>query len=177
MRLTVLSAASGEGKTTFLREQLARLADAGRSVGGILSPAVFEDGRRVGYDVVDLQEQSRLTLARQTGLPPTAPAIGRYRFDTEAIKAGNATIIAAVRQRCDLVAIDEIGPLEFGGGGWAPGLDFALRECGADQELIICVRPGLVAELPSRFVTSTWETARHLTQPWPALIETDNPPV
>ena len=137
-------------------------------MGGIASPAVFEDNQRIGYDLIDLRRGDRRALARMTSPEDAALAVGVYRFDETAVTAGNAAITGAVRDRLDIIVIDEVGPLEFRGQGWAPGLELALRECGSEQELIVVVRPSLVDELPARFPSPAWATAERISPPWPS---------
>ena len=178
MGLTLLCAASGLGKTTYLCEQLARLAAQGRSVGGVAAPAVFEQGRRVGYDLLNLRSGVRQPLARAVGMDSAAvfsaagaPAAGRYRFADTGLQAGNEAIIRAVREGLDITAIDEVGPLELQGGGWTPGLEFALQACRPGQRLIITVRPSLADKLPAHFPASVWATQTRVAPPWPAVFE------
>ena len=172
MRATIISAERGEGKTSFLREYAARAADRGRSAGGVVAPAVFEHGRRIGYDLVDLRRGNRRPLARVVTEPDAEPTVGAYGFEDAAVAAGNAAIIAAVREGLDIVAIDEVGPLEFRGQGWTPALEVALCECTADQELIVVVRSSLVDELPGRFPSPVWGAAGRVSPPWPPAMLT-----
>ena len=168
MAVKIFSAACGGGKTSFLYEYAAHAAKCGRSVGGIASPAVFEDGQRIGYDLVDLRYGSRCCLARVVSSSDAAATVGVYRFDDAAIAKGNAAIISAVRDGLGIIAIDEVGPLEFDGKGWARAFDVALRECSAKQELIVVVRSSLVDELANRFPSPVWAAAVHVSPPWPA---------
>jgi len=170
MGISVVCAARGEGKTSFLREYVARAGHRGRSVGGIAAPAVFEGGRRIGYDLIDLRGGSRRLLARVVASPEATPNVGVYEFDDAATNAGNAAIISAVRDGLDLIAIDEVGPLEFRGKGWAAALEIALGECLTTQELIVVVRLSLVDELPRRFPSPLWTEASRISPPWPSLL-------
>lgn len=165
MALTVICASRGQGKTTLLRQYVAEAAKTGRSVGGIATPAVFENGRRIGYDLLDLRCGGQRPLARVVTSPDATPTIGSYRFDDDVLAAGNAAVIAAVQDGLDLIAIDEIGPLELQGRGWAPALTHALRTCRPQQELIIAVRTTLRDELPARFPSSLWKNAKRLSPP------------
>ena len=170
MGATIILAKRGEGKTSFLREYAARAADRGRSVGGIAAPALFEHDRRIGYDLLDLRRGTRRPLARVVTGPNATPTVGAYRFEDAAVAAGNAAIIAAVRDGLDVIAIDEIGPLEFRGQGWAPALEVALRECTEEQELIVVVRSSLVDELPVRFPSPAWAAAGRISPPRPSTM-------
>ncbi|MFH0981042.1 MAG: nucleoside-triphosphatase [Planctomycetota bacterium] len=167
MAVTILSAGRGEGKTTFLRRYAARVAVLGRSVGGIASPAVFEHNQRIGYDLLDLRSGRRRRLARWVTSGEGPPTVGAYRFDEAAIAEGNAAIVAAVRDSLEVIAIDEVGPLELRGEGWTPALEIALRESDLERELLIVVRPALVDELARRFLSPLWAAARRVGPPWP----------
>jgi len=167
MGVYVLSANRGEGKTTFLFRLADHVAGQKRKVGGIATPAVFENDRRIGYDVVDLHQGRRQLLARLTTRLDSGPIVGAYRFDGAAVRAGNAAVIDAVRDRFDFIGIDEIGPLEFRGEGWATGLGTALAECRPDQAIVIAVRPSLADGLAVQFTSPHWANAIRITPPWP----------
>ncbi len=174
MSITVVSADKGMGKTTFVRRCAERAAERGRRVGGIAAPAVFEDGSRVGYDLLDVGAGTQRPLARlaatsaaQSGPKSCGHRCGVYEFDIEALNKGSNAVIAAIRYPCDVVVIDEVGPLEFRGCGWASALQIALNECGIRQKLVIAVRPALVDELPDRFPSPLWSEARVTSPPWP----------
>lgn len=170
MSISVVCAARGEGKTSFLCEYAARAGRRGRSVGGIAAPAVFEGGRRIGYDLIDLRGGGRRLLARVVTSPEATPNVGVYEFDDTATNEGNAAIISAVRDGLDLIAVDEVGPLEFRGEGWAAALQVVLEECLARQEVIVVVRLSLVDELPRRFPSPLWAKASRISPPWPSLL-------
>ena len=170
MPVTILCGARGTGKTTFLRAQAADAAKRGRSVGGIAAPAVFEGGQRVGYDLIDLACGERRPLARLPVSDSASTTVGTYEFDGVTVEAGNAAVIAAVRDGRDVIGIDEVGPLELRGLGWAPAVRIALEDCAPAQDLIVVVRSSLVAVLPQHFPASAWATARHISPPWPATL-------
>lgn len=167
--LNLLVARRGEGKTTFLREYAACAVRRGLSAGGVAAPALFKEGQRVGYDLIDLRCGSRRPYARISSWSGAVRTAGMYWFD-EAVEAdGNAAIISAIEDRLDLVAIDEVGPREFLGSGLVLALSFALAELGPEQELILVVRPSLVEELPHRFPSPRWESVNRVSPPWPRL--------
>lgn len=169
MGLVIVCGDKGEGKTSYVCRYAAHATDYGRSVGGIASPAVFSGDKRIGYDLVDLHGGTRWSLARAVS-EAEAPTVGIYRFDEAAVAAGNSAITSAVRDGLDVIAVDEVGPLEFRGAGWAPALGAALRDCRSDQELIVVVRAALLGELPNRFPSPLWEEARRVSPPWPSVI-------
>ena len=172
MTVTLVVAVKGEGKTSFLRTYVVNAASRGRSAGGVAAPAVFKGSERIGYDLLDLRTGHRQPLARVADSRRAAPTVGIYCLDENAIARGTAAIISAVRDNLDLIAIDEVGPLEFRGGGWASAVELALRECRSSQELIIAVRPALSGQLPERFPSSHWQNATQIAPPWPPLPAT-----
>lgn len=167
MRVLVLSAGRGEGKTTFLCQLADHIAAQTRSVAGIAAPAVFENDRRIGYDLLDLRQGCRQLLARLNASLDSGTIVGAYRFNDAAIRAGNAAVIGAVRDRSAFIGIDEIGPLEFRGDGWAPAMSCALAECRPEQLVIVVVRSALVDELAARFPSPHWANAIRIAPPWP----------
>ena len=170
MRLTILSGPRGQGKTSRLCEYAAAMADRGRTVGGIASPAVYENDRRIGYDLLDLRSGSRRRLSRIAAEPGSSPTVGVFQFDDAAINAGNRAIVSALRDGVDVLAIDEVGPLELDGGGWAPGVRLALQSHETPGELILVVRPSLLEVLPECFPSLAWATAARLFPPWMDLL-------
>lgn len=171
MGVILLCATSGSGKTSFLCDQAARWIAAGRTVGGVASPVVFEHGRRVGYDLLDFRSGSRRPLARIAGEHAAGPTVGVYHFDEAALVAGRTAIVEAARDGLNVIAIDEVGPLEFRGEGWAPALESALRAGHPGQRLIITVRPRLADELSASFPSPLWDTVTRICPPWPASLE------
>ena len=106
-----LTGRPGVGKTTVLLRIVERLKKQGFKVGGLVSREVREDGSRVGFKVIDLEDGREGWLAhiRQ----PVGPRIGKYRVcmrDLESI--GVKAILKAVRE-ADVVVIDEVGPMEL----------------------------------------------------------------
>lgn len=168
MAVWIVTADRRAGKTTFICEYATRAAHSGKSVGGVASPAVFQEDRHIGYDLVDLRRGNRRLLARLGNLGRSSTTTGAYWFDEAALAQGNDAIISAVHDGLDVIAIDEIGPLEFDGKGWALALATALQEVRSEQELIVVVRPSLVEKLAIRFPSALWVTADRVSPPWPS---------
>jgi len=168
MKVYIVTAGRGQGKTSFVRAYATRMTEAGRSVGGIASPAVFQGDQHIGYDLIDLRYARQRPLARVAHQPGTGPMVGKYQFDEAAVAAGNAAIISAVSSGLDVVIVDEIGPLEFRGEGWAPALERVLQAAAGPQEMLVVTRPSLVDRLPTRFPSPLWGTARRVCPPWPS---------
>ncbi|MHB8079401.1 MAG: nucleoside-triphosphatase [Candidatus Krumholzibacteriia bacterium] len=144
--VVVLTGDSGAGKTTLLLGLAGALRATGLTVGGIAAPVVRSDGARVGYDLLALDSGVTAPLCRTEG-GAAAPAVGPFRFRAEGLALGRAALAAA--DRCDVVLVDEIGPLELRGEGWAPALPPLWERAGA--VVVLAVRPGLVEAVAARW--------------------------
>lgn len=146
--LAVLTGGRGAGKTRWC-EALARAArGAGLSARGLLSPPVLAGGEKTGIDLLDLStgERRRLAERARVDLPGTA-GLG-WRFRPEALEAGNA-LLGSV-EACDLLLVDELGPLEFvRGSGFIAA--FGLLDARRFGLAIVVVRPALVGAARARW--------------------------
>jgi nucleoside-triphosphatase len=100
------------GKTTLLLKVVEALKAKSYSVGGMVSREVRSCGARVGFEILDLADSKKhgwlAHVNRKTG-----PQVGRYRVNLEDLdNVGVEAVLRAVRE-CDVVAIDEIGPMEL----------------------------------------------------------------
>jgi len=121
MSLILLIGDRHSGKTSTCRRLAELMRARGVSVGGIVAPAVYQAGRCVGYDVTDLITGRATRLATVDG--PGAERVGRFHFLAEGLTLGRAALERAVKLPHRLVIVDEVGPLELTGRGWAPHLD------------------------------------------------------
>ncbi len=100
----------GCGKTTLCRRVSDRLRARDWRIGGIISEEIREGGTRTGFKLLDIASGESGILASIHG---DGPRVGKYRVnlsDLDTIGAGS--ILRAVKE-CDLVVIDEIGPMEL----------------------------------------------------------------
>jgi nucleoside-triphosphatase len=101
----------GVGKTTILMKTVSALRKRGCCVGGMISQEAREEGMRVGFEILDLTSGGHGWLAHvnQKG----GPQIGKYRINRENLYLIGAKAIADAMKKCDVIAIDEIGPMEL----------------------------------------------------------------
>ncbi len=108
----LLTGRPGIGKTTALKRVVDMLRAAGFSVGGMLTLEVREGGVRVGFKVVALDTGEEAWLAHKS-MFSGGPRVGRYNVNLEGLeKVGVAAIERAIAS-ADVIAVDEIGPMEL----------------------------------------------------------------
>ena len=172
MRLLVVGE-PGSGKTSWCREYVDEQRKRGATVGGILCPAIEKKGQRVGTNALDLLTGQEIPFARLSGHRSfkAGEKIGDYTISRDGILFACGAIQRAVESSCDLVVIDEVGPLELSGKGLMPAVELALR---AGVNVLIVVRSSLKEALQKRFPEYEFVVVADLTQSTPNVIELAN---
>ena len=109
--MILLTGNPGVGKTTVLTKAVSTLKQKGYCVGGMISREVREGGTRVGFELLDLNDGRRGWLAHIN--QKHGPQVGKYRVNLEDLDAIGAEAITEAVAQCDIIAIDEIGPMEL----------------------------------------------------------------
>ncbi len=110
-RIILVTGPPGIGKTSILRRTVKELEKREYTVGGMFCRDVREGGIRVGFEIKDISTGQRGWLAHVN--LPTGPTVGKYHVnltDLDVISAGS--ILDALRN-VDILAVDEIGPMEL----------------------------------------------------------------
>lgn len=143
-RLHIITGDRGAGKSTFCQHLVELAGAAGWQPGGLLSPAVVAGGQKTGIAAVDLRSGERRLLAvrRESDQSTAELQTNRWRFDPAVMAWGNEVLQTAVP--CDLLVVDELGPLELERGeGWLAGL--AALDSGRYRAGVVVIRPELLA--------------------------------
>lgn len=98
------------GKTTVLERTADRLAERGWTVGGIACPEIRQDGRRVGFHIVDRRTETSRRMATRD--EDGTPRVGSYVVDVDAIDTVAERELADPTG-VDCLLIDEIGPMQL----------------------------------------------------------------
>ena len=147
-RIWIVTGEIGTGKSTFCKLAVEQARQTGLHTAGLLSPAVFEDGTKVGIRVVDAARGVSRRLAWLRSAEARTLETKRWSFDPEAVEWGNQVLVEAAPT--DLLIIDELGPLEFDRGkGWVEG--FRVLDEGNYRAALVVVRPSLVEQARSRW--------------------------
>ena len=148
--IVLLSGGRRVGKSTACLKLLERAQRRGKSVGGFLSVAQFDErGEKTGIELMDPLAGDERLLA-STSTPLGGPQVGDYYMSADTLQWGVLRWLWPRSKRgVDLMLIDEIGPLELlRGKGFADILPALYAVTEAD--CLIVVRPELIDELESR---------------------------
>ena len=155
--ILILTGSRGAGKTTLCNRLIDEARVRGWQVAGVLSPAQFDRGEKTGIQAQDVRTQSRRPLAKRRSSknsPSTPPATldtQTWKFEESALAWGNQLLKAAVP--CDLLVIDELGPLEFEQGkGWSAG--FEAVDSRRYRFAVVVIRPHYVESARKRWPDS-----------------------
>lgn len=141
--IILLTGEQESGKTNLCLDLYQLAQEAGFRIGGLVSPAVFIGDKKTAINALNLKSgiqkrMAELRTSHQTGLETQ-----RWSFDTAVVDWGNKMLKEAVP--CDLLLIDELGPLEFHREeGWVNG--FAVINSRKYSTAVIVIRPSLIEE-------------------------------
>jgi nucleoside-triphosphatase THEP1 len=162
------------GKTTVCRKVAELVRGLRYGPAGVLAPALLDkDGLPVAYHALMVSDGEQRLLARTNG-NLGGPRTGRYSFDANVFSWVVERLRGAISQDCNLLIVDEIGPLELEQGrGLAPLLSDL--SAGRHPRLLLVVRPELTAQLheqlpaiPFRTFTVTQDNRQTLAD---AIVE------
>lgn len=106
-----LTGQPGIGKSTIVRRLNERLLSLGFETGGMLSGELREGGFRVGFEILDVKSGKKGILAHVRH--PHGPRVGRYTVNLDDLASIGANAILTAVSDCQVVFIDEIGPMEL----------------------------------------------------------------
>jgi nucleoside-triphosphatase len=135
-RVLLLSGNPGVGKTTVLTKTVDALKVKGYSVGGMISREAREGNVRVGFEIIDLTNSKHGWLAHVN--QKTGPRVGKYLVNLEDLDHVGAQAITEAVEKCDVITIDEIGPMEL----FSQKFKQALKQALESQKLVLAVVHG-----------------------------------
>jgi len=150
IRRWIITGERGSGKTLYCKELIRLVRLDGLDAAGILSPAHFKNGIKESISAESVRDGESRMLAHIKEQIPSDLHFGDWYFNRETLAWGNRVIRSSIP--CDLLVIDELGPLEFNlKVGWLEALE--VLEKGGYHQAVVVVRPELLekalAILPS----------------------------
>jgi len=132
-RVLLLTGPPSVGKTTVLMKVINALKEKGIHVGGMISREVREGGARVGFEILDLTSYKRGWLAHVN--QKRGPQVGKYRVNIEDLNAIGAKAVTEAVEKCEVIAIDEVGPMEL----YSERFKEAVRKALESHKLVLAV--------------------------------------
>ena len=145
--ILILTGSRGSGKTSACQALVTQVRERGGRVAGVLCPARFAGGDKTGIDVLDLGSgrRRRLAVRRQD----RGGVTGAWSFDQQVFTWANEAL-RTTPHGCDLLVIDELGPLELvHDEGFTAAADVIAR--GGHALTVIVVRPELMGAARRRW--------------------------
>ena len=124
-RIILLTGPPGIGKTTVLCRTIKILKEKGLKIGGMLCSDVREDEARVGFELMDLSTGQKGWLAHIN--QPEGPKINKYKVNLIDLDILGASAIVEAIHRGDVIAVDEVGPMELQSTAFSAALVQALE--------------------------------------------------
>jgi nucleoside-triphosphatase len=106
-----LTGLPNSGKSSLVKNVIANLREQGRTVGGMVTESIMENMRKVGLEVVDITTGERATFAH-INFGETHKNIN-FGLNPEAMETVGVAAVRAAVEDCDMVVIDEIGPIHL----------------------------------------------------------------
>jgi nucleoside-triphosphatase len=106
-----LSGKPRSGKSTVLIKTIELLKQKGLKVGGFITPEIVEGSSRVGFSVKDVYSGEMGILASIDF--KIGPRVGKYGVAVEEFERVALKALDFAAESCDVVAVDEIGKMEF----------------------------------------------------------------
>ncbi len=138
-----------EGKTALLREKIREMTSQGLRLSGFVAEGIHSsDGKRRGYRIVNISTGESADFCLEEGSEGWEK-VGRFRIDPDGLAKGTEWMSPDNIHEADWLVIDELGPLELAGKGWAPLIERILRE--DPKPMIWTVRRQLAAKIAHKW--------------------------
>jgi len=148
-KIIILTGEQGSGKTTFLQEMIFGLTTKNVQVGGILAEGFWKNYERDRFELIDLKSNNSVLFCQRE--PKEGwEKLRHFYINPYGQKFGNAALDTEYLQNSDIVVIDEIGPFELEGKGWANSI-YSILEKLPLITMIWVVRKSLLDEVAAHF--------------------------
>jgi len=147
-RIIILSGEIGCGKSTICLKVVEKLKATSLDVAGVICPPIFDGQNKTGIDLLDLRSSEMRHLARLNLHDADGIQTHRWIFNEDTLRWGNALL--GLTTPCNVLIIDELGPLEFDRGlGFTNAL--TALDAGNFAYALVVIRPSLLEKARSRW--------------------------
>jgi len=149
-RFIVLHGEKGEGKSSFIRDFVQQLRSRDIACSGLMTHRDFSQGILQSYIVEDLSDGSKAPfLSRTAAAEDEVKLVGQWYGREEGLVHGRKALAKALETADPVLILDELGPLELQGEGWAAILpELSLREQGST---VITCRNSVLSDIEALF--------------------------
>ncbi len=149
VRPVLVVGSKNSGKTAYLDAIIGRGRARDLRIGGIVSCGQWKHRKKHEYIIRDLATGEQRTLASLN--KPSSPSVnvGEYYLLCSTLRWTNEIFVKSID--CDVIVLDEFGPLEMRGEGNYPALLYLLEHYTG--YLFISVRPELADHLKELILT------------------------
>jgi len=162
---TLITGPVNSGKTSLLRRIMRETPESDRRTGGVIAVPLYRNGGKYGFDIMDIHSGNMVPLVRSRDMymhvsHDEIQVTGRFLLFKRGLSfACDALARAACGDAnspypCDVICVDEVGPLEKNGKGYAAVLDSVLRNFSGDLYIV------------SRSETAAWLREKCLENKW-----------
>jgi nucleoside-triphosphatase len=145
------------GKTRFCIHLIEKARALGMTLAGLICPPEYDGDLKISIRIENLATGEKAVLAQARTSELEGVLTDRWAFDPVILDWGNQVL--GNIPPCDLLVVDELGPLEFTQGqGWQNGL--VVLDRGNFQTALVVIRPELIPTACNR-----WPAAKILEIP------------
>lgn len=148
-KIIIITGEQGSGKTTFLQEMIFGLAKNNVQVGGILAEGFWKNQKRDFFELIDLKSKNRILFCQRE--PKEGwEKLRHFYINPEGQKFGEAALDPEYLKDSDILVVDEIGPFELKGKGWAKSINSILEKLPG-MIMVWAVRKSLLNDVALHF--------------------------
>ena len=148
-KIVIITGEQGSGKTTFLQEIIFGLANKNVQIAGILAEGFWKNYERDHFELIDLKSKNSILYCQRK--PKEGwEKLRHFYINPDGQKFGEAALDTGYLMNADIVVIDEIGPFELQGKGWANAILSILKRL-PDMLMIWVVRESLLKEVTTHY--------------------------
>lgn len=158
--LIVVVGDAGSGKTPWIEELIESLQSDGQYIDGLISKKQQVSDDKWYHDLIRISTKERHQLTTMDEIE-TDVKVGKFHFYDDTIKWGNEQLKSI--SNTEWIIIDEIGLLEFDGGGFIDGLQSISVDFKGN--LVITIRSALLKHFDAfiqEYLLSVKEWKKHI---------------
>ncbi len=144
MKTFIVTGEREGGKTSFQINLYKELSKSDKNLCGFLSIGEIDKDNNKDFILHNLVSGENKHLASRNGRS-NYEKYGDFYFNPIAIHYGNTIIAKALKKKCDIFMLDEIGPFELEGYVWHDSL----------KKIISCHQGGLIISVRRRLIKKT----------------------